>query len=357
MKQICTLLALVCLLVITQNAYAQNSVADSTTFPNPAPNPSFSTADSVNLANGFTSNSTGTFYNFPKGKTTTIVSPYYSYLTDQSVVYFVYNMSTSAAANTVAAPEVAIITANGDTLKATANPATFAGPGTTNYYFTFRLAAPLLANTAFKISFTMTLANNDKAVSAFTLATNAPKATGKAPTPLPVKFSGFTAKKVYDAVSLTWTVGIEENVAGYEVQKSTDGNSFSRIGFVAARGVSSYTYVDSKVNETAFYRVRSVDNDSKYIYSSILTLKGDQSDVVMKAFPSPVQSQLTVQHSSTTSNGKIDVLSVDGRLFKSIALAAGTQQTSVDLSSAKAGIYIVRLITGNTIQSIKVTKQ
>ncbi|MGZ3881446.1 MAG: T9SS type A sorting domain-containing protein, partial [Flavisolibacter sp.] len=175
--------------------------------------------------------------------------------------------------------------------------------------------------------------------------------------PLPVKFSGFTATKVYDAVSLTWTVGTEENVAGYEVQKSTDGNTFSKIGFVPASGRASYSYVDNNISQTAFYRIRSVDIDSKYIYSSILSLKGDQSDVIMKAFPSPVQSQLTVQHSSATGNSKIDVVSVDGRLVKSVLLAAGSQQTSVDLSSAKAGIYVIRLVNGNTIQSIKVTKQ
>lgn len=196
-----------------------------------------------------------------------------------------------------------------------------------------------------------------KAVAVNTLTTNASFTTAKAPIPLPVKFSSFTANKIYDAVSLTWTVGTEENVAGYEVQKSTDGNTFSKIGFVAATGRSSYTYVDSKVSETAFYRIRSVDVDSKYIYSSILSLKGDQSDVMMKAFPSPVQNQLTVQHNSATGNGKIDVVSVDGRLVKSVSLAAGSQQTLVDLSSAKAGIYVIRLVTGNNIQSIKITKQ
>jgi hypothetical protein len=111
------------------------------------------------------------------------------------------------------------------------------------------------------------------------------------------------------------------------------------------------------VTETAFYRIRSVDLDSKYIYSSILSLKGDQTDVIMKAFPSPVQSQLTVQHNSASGNSKIDVLSVDGRLVKSVSLAAGSQQTSVDLSSAKAGVYVIRLVNGNSIQSIKVTKQ
>ncbi|MGZ3939841.1 MAG: T9SS type A sorting domain-containing protein [Flavisolibacter sp.] len=51
------------------------------------------------------------------------------------------------------------------------------------------------------------------------------------------------------------------------------------------------------------------------------------------------------------------MVSVDGRLVKSVLLAAGSQHTSVVLSSVKAGIYVIRLVNGNTIQSIKVTKQ
>jgi hypothetical protein len=351
MKQICTQIAFVCLLLIGYNVYGQsNTLTISKT--NPSPTPGFGTPDSVTAANGFTSTNTGTFHDFAPFQTDTITTPVFYYTTDQSTIYFYFNCS-AAASGVATTPTALIITSTGDTLSASSSQ-NIKG-ASTDYFFTFNLASVLAANTTFKVAVIMT--QGPKAITANTFAINALKPTAKAPTPLPVKFSAFTVKKVYDAVALTWTVGTEENVAGYEVQKSTDGNSFSRIGFVAARGVSSYTYVDSKVSETAFYRIRSMDNDSKYIYSSILTLKGDQSDVVMKAFPSPVQSQLTVQHSSAANNSKIDVLSVDGRIYKSIALAAGSQQTSVDLSLAKSGIYIVRLITDNTIQSIKVTKQ
>ena len=358
MKQICTLLAFVCLLVLGSNVYGQtNSVSVNTTAPSPAPSPSFGTADSVSLANGFTSTSTGTFNSFPKNKTATIVSPAYSYPTVQSTIYFYYNLSVATSGSATVSPVVSIITALGDTLTATANTITVSGVGFVSYYFTFNLATPLPANTDFRISVTMSVAASDKTITAYTLTTNAPKSSAKAPLPLPVKFSSFAANKVYDAIDLTWTVGVEENVAGYEIQKSTDGSTFTKIGFVPASGRSSYSYVDSKVSETAFYRIRSVDMDSKYIYSSILTLKGDQSDVIMKGFPSPVQSALTVQHSTATGNSKIDVISVDGRLVKSVSLAAGSQQTLVDLSSARAGIYVIRLVSGNNIQSIKVTKQ
>jgi hypothetical protein len=44
-------------------------------------------------------------------------------------------------------------------------------------------------------------------------------------------------------------------------------------------------------------------------------------------------------------------------VIKAIALTAGVQQTSVDLASAKAGVYVVRFVNGMNIQTSKIIKQ
>ena len=349
MKRICTQIATLCLLVIAQNVYAQtNSLAISKT--NPAPTPGFGIPDSVNSVNGFVSTNTGTFQDFAPFQTDTIISPQYYYNAPQTVINFVYNCS-AAASGVGTTPTALIITAAGDTLSATASQ-TIKG-ASVDYYFTFNLATSLPANMDFKIALIMDL--GPKAVTANTLATNALRPTAQAP--LPVNFIGFYAKKANSGVSLTWNVCAEMNVSGYEIQRSTDGNSFSKIGFVPAGSQSSYSFTDSKPTATAYYRIKSIDIDGGYKYSTIVGIKDGQSNVVLKAFPTPVQNQLTVQHSSAISSGKIEVLSVDGRLIKSLSLSAGVQQTSVDLSSAKAGVYIIRFINDNSIESLKIVKQ
>lgn len=359
MKQICTLIVFFCLLVIAQNSNAQNSVSISTSFPNPAPVPAFGTADSVKAANGFTSTSTGTFNNFPKNKTTTIISPSYYYPTSQSTIYFIYNLGVATAGSTTTMPVVSIIKANGDTITATASVITFSGVGGINYYFRFNLATPLSANTNFKISLKMAVDDDDKAVTAYTLTTNAIRGVAPAPAPvlLPVKFSGFYAKKLNSSVSLVWNIAEEMNVRGYEVQKSIDGSNFSAIGFVTANNSPSYNFVDGNAIEVAYYRIKSVDFDGKYIYSTVVTVKGQQSSIVMKAFPMPVQSQLTVQHNAAGNDCKIDLITADGRIMKSVTVAKGVQQTSLDLTSAKAGIYVVRFVNDENIETLKVVKQ
>lgn len=359
MKQICTQIAFFCLLVTAQKLNAQNSVSISTSFPIPAPVPVFGIADSVSAANGFTSTSTGTFHNFPKNKTTTIVSPSYYYPTSQSTIYFIYNLGVATAGSATTRPVVSIIKANGDTVTATASVITFSGVGGLNYYFQFNLATPLSANTNFKISLKMAIDDDDKAVTAYTLTTNAIRGSAPAPAPvlLPVKFSGFYAKKLNNSVSLVWNVAEEMNVHGYEVQRSADGSNFSAIGFVTANNSPSYNFVDAKATEVAYYRIKSVDFDGKYIYSTVITVRGQQSSIVMKAFPMPVQSQLTLQHNAAGNDCKIDLITADGRVMKSITVAKGVQQTSLDFSFAKAGVYVVRFINDESTETLKVVKQ
>lgn len=355
MKRICTLSLAVLFLFFVTDSNAQ-SLSIDTNFPSPAPSPSIGPAVSVSASNAFTSTSTGTFNNFPKGKVTTIESPLYYYSTTQSTIYFVYNCAVATSGSVSASPQVSIITSLGDTVTATTT-AIFDGIAGINYYFTFSLATPLPANTVFKISLTIDVPNSGKAISATTLATNATSTTAKAPITLPVNFTGLSAKKAGSNISLTWNVSNETNTTGYEVQRSIDGASFTTIGYVQASNKSSYNFVDSKTYETSFYRIKSTDHNTNFAYSVVVNVHDLQSSVVMKAFPMPVQNVLTVQHSSANTNAKLEILSVDGRLVKSILLSADAQQTSVDFSTIKSGVYILRSVINNSIESLKIVKQ
>jgi hypothetical protein len=93
------------------------------------------------------------------------------------------------------------------------------------------------------------------------------------------------------------------------------------------------------------------------MYSIVVAVQGEKSNVVMKAFPMPVQNQLTIQHGAAGRNSKIEVITADGRLMKSMAVAVGAQQTSVDLSYVKTGVYIVRFVNDGNLETLKVVKQ
>jgi hypothetical protein len=227
--------------------------------------------------------------------------------------------------------------------------------GTNDIYFAFTPGSLLPANTDFQIKLELNLSMNDKAVTANSLTTNALQSANAT---LPVKFSSFDVKAVAEGAALAWSVGQEASVKGYEVEKSIDQKNFTTIGYVSATTLSFYTFKDPYQSTLAFYRIKAVDVDGKSAYSTVISLKSGQSSVVLRAFPTPVRKDLTVQHNAATVSTRISISSIDGRLIQSIMPVAGSQQTTVDLSAARAGLYILRFESGTgAVETLKVMKQ
>ncbi|RYE50376.1 MAG: T9SS type A sorting domain-containing protein [Sphingobacteriales bacterium] len=179
-----------------------------------------------------------------------------------------------------------------------------------------------------------------------------------APAALPVNFMAFDAKKVSSGIQVTWKVAGEENVNRYEVERSLDGRNFTTLSTVATDKKDTYTYFDPSSNGTVYYRIKNVDNDGKYKYSTIARLVNGKSEIVLKAFPQPVLSQLTLQHPVIKGTSVVTVTTADGRLVKSIKPTTGSMQTFVDMSNLQGGMYMVRFDSGDgNVETMKVVKQ
>jgi hypothetical protein len=174
-----------------------------------------------------------------------------------------------------------------------------------------------------------------------------------------VRFVGFEAVKKPAALQLTWRVHEEDKLKSYEIQRGSDGADFESIGTIAATNAGEYSFTDPRpLSGKSYYRIKSNDIDKRFGYSSVLSVNAGKSTIVFKAFPSVVQEQFTVQHDAATAATRIVVNSEDGRLVENIIPSPGCQQTLVDLSSAKPGLYFVRLQNGTSaVETLKVVKQ
>lgn len=179
------------------------------------------------------------------------------------------------------------------------------------------------------------------------------------PIPLPVSFVDFEAKKTAAGALLSWTVAGEENVSRYEVERSTDGRTYSSVATVATAKSTRYSYVDAAAGTTAYYRIKNVDKDGKFKYSSIARIANGASSIVVMAFPQPVVSKLTVQHPIIrNTNSLLTISTADGRLVNSVKPLAGSMQTFVDMSRLQKGLYLVRFTDGEgATETLKVIKQ
>lgn len=180
------------------------------------------------------------------------------------------------------------------------------------------------------------------------------------PSPLPVTFLGVSAFQTNTGVLVRWDVAEEVDVKEYQLEKSTDGASFSTVKTVVADEKSVYSTTDASPKlPVVYYRIKSVDLDGSTKHSGIIKLSNGSSYASqVKVYPSPARSMITVQHRKLSAGARVTISTTDGRMVKSMVPANGTSNTMVDVSTLSAGMYVLRLDQGNgTVESTTFIKQ
>ena len=191
--------------------------------------------------------------------------------------------------------------------------------------------------------------------------------------PLPVVLTAFTATAVGNRdAQLTWTTASEVNSAYFDVERSLDGLTFTKVGQVAAHGTittaSTYAFADANVAARAtgavYYRLRQVDLDNTASYSPVRTVSFTKAaGVALSLYPNPAQSATTLDLSQlpTTGTYQVQLLDATGRLVRSASLGGGVTQ-ALDLHELATGTYHV-LVTGTLAdgsalrQTLRLTKE
>ncbi|MEO7210827.1 MAG: T9SS type A sorting domain-containing protein, partial [Chitinophagaceae bacterium] len=180
---------------------------------------------------------------------------------------------------------------------------------------------------------------------------------------LPVTFLNFDGVIQNGKSILSWSTSNEINNKGFEVQKSDNGQTFTDLGFVAGHNnsstVNNYTYTDVKVVSGAnYYRLKQIDNNGNFAYSSVIKLDYSAFDWNLLGNPASGNSwiQLQLDKSSEVS---IQIVSMNGNIIQTINkgnLSAGTFSIPINLSGKSAGLYIVRLVVNGQVYSKKLIK-
>ncbi len=175
---------------------------------------------------------------------------------------------------------------------------------------------------------------------------------------VPVELIDFSAKSEGNEVALTWITSSEQNNAGFEVQKSSNGNDFEKIGFVEGNGNSietiHYQFLDDDYNiGKNYYRLKQIDYDSDFEYSSVIVVNVE-NEISFKIYPNPIQERLTIQ-GDLLLNSQIQLINDSGQIIYHSANV--NQQIELDLSDYPNGIYFIRIVNeGKTLLTKKVVK-
>ncbi len=187
--------------------------------------------------------------------------------------------------------------------------------------------------------------------------------------PLPVKLISFKGERTaQNETALNWQTASEEGSDRFEIERSVDGRSFTMIGASKAAKYSSktvrYAFIDNApvMNEVNYYRLKQVDLNGTYTYSSIVSVSYkkagavlNSSDIIM--YPVPASNTLTVEVKSIDklNNPALQVYDMFGKEL-SLPVVYDNGKWQVETSTLKAGVYLVHVThNGNTTQ-LKVLK-
>ena len=172
-------------------------------------------------------------------------------------------------------------------------------------------------------------------------------------TPLPVSLTSFTATPQAGVVAINWATASEQNNAGFEVQRSADGISFTTLAHVAAAGNSQtaklYRYLDNLPLRTlGYYRLKQTDLDGTTTYSPAVSVRSGESRAAsaFSLYPNPT-TDLAIAHWETTGSGvgQWTLTNMLGQIVhqQEFTVEAGNNQQAIDLRAYPTGSYVLTL--------------
>lgn len=166
--------------------------------------------------------------------------------------------------------------------------------------------------------------------------------------PLPVEFLNFDAAAVNGKTKIDWSTLSETNSDYFEVQRSTDGISFSPVGIVKAAGFATslrkYNFTDTQpATGHNYYRLRQVDRNGQFALTGIKGIFIYK--VRMAVFPNPVSGNTLRINFPNGSTAVVSgtLLDLNGKMIAPLRLNGfdGMENTFTLPDNVPAGTYVI----------------
>lgn len=165
---------------------------------------------------------------------------------------------------------------------------------------------------------------------------------------LPVLFSKFDAKCTNTGTLISWATAQEANSSKFEIERSTNGTTWTNIGSVAASGTSSsnrnYQQIDL-IGGAAFYRIKQIDKDGQFIYADVARTNCQVKNISSVIYPVPAFDILNVVIKSDRSvRTQLLVYDMQGKLVKKVdaSILSGNNTFKINLIGLASGDYMIR---------------
>lgn len=116
-------------------------------------------------------------------------------------------------------------------------------------------------------------------------------------TPSPVTLLSFEGVAKNGGTDLMWSTAQEENNQYFNIEKSTDGQTFEKIGQVAGAGTTlqrqTYTFRDENLSQLSYYRLKQFDIDGTFTISNVISVE-TQNNTSLRIYPNPSTDAVSI---------------------------------------------------------------
>ncbi len=175
---------------------------------------------------------------------------------------------------------------------------------------------------------------------------------------VPITITSFKAFTKNSGIQVEWNTQNETNFDRYEVEKSTNGFNFNKAGTIVAKGLANYDWFDiSPSKGDNYYRLKMIDKDNSYKYSSIVNVKIGSIKNIFTVVGNPIKNKIVELQMRNVEKGNytISVYNNIGQqiMSKIIVHGGGSATQTLYLSKVYKGTYQLS-ITGSNIRITKI---
>ena len=186
-------------------------------------------------------------------------------------------------------------------------------------------------------------------------------AIGESLNALPVTLTTVRAYTKNTGVQVEWVTQLEINMDMYEVERSANGQQFTKTGTVLAKGNSNailnYSWFDANpFSGISYYRIKSIEKSGNASYSQIVKVNRTTGGEGIIFYPNPVVGNTIQLQLNNIPQGDY-IISITNNLgqqvFKKLILHnGGSAIQTIDVHNLVKGIYQLS-ITGGEINFTK----
>jgi hypothetical protein len=184
-------------------------------------------------------------------------------------------------------------------------------------------------------------------------------------TPLPLRWKSFTGQVEGGQVYLRWETENSINNDRFEIERSANGADFLAMGVVSDKGGTVniaggavYGFTDlHPARGNNFYRIRQVDIDGKYSWSSVVQFTIGPVPSAIHLQSNPVTDEAILANDDQLLVRRVQVVDVAGRILIDQPLYSSNSILKINVQSLRSGYYLLRVNIAGKNTSLAFLKQ